>query len=106
MMNPIVALIHNAKLNRWHTVVYRESPLPGNAGPMRHKSFGHHTDGFATRELAVADAEATAKKIIEAKLWTTCLLALGDDMEWDGEDIPADVAFFIDNKDGTAKRAM
>jgi len=54
---------------------------------------------------AVADAQALAKKIVESGEWSTCLLALNDDMQWD-QDIPADVAFFINNKDGTAKRAL
>lgn len=109
IMNPIVALVHNQKLNRWHTIVYRESPLPGPDSPdkpMRHKSVGHHTEGFPTRDEAVADAQAMAKKIVAEGLWTTCKLALGDDLAWDGEDVPADVAFFAPNPDGTMKRVL
>ena len=109
LMNPIVALLHNLKLNRWHTIVYEERPLPGPDSPdkpVRHKSFGHHTEGFTTREAAVADANEMAKKIVTEGLWSSCKLALGEDMPWDGEDIPADVAFFAPNPDGTMKRVL
>jgi hypothetical protein len=108
-MNPIVALIHNQKLNRWHPVIYRESPLPGPDSPdkpVRHKSLGHHTEGFPTRDEAITNANTMAKKIVEGGHWTACKLALDEDLPWDGEDIPADVAFFVPNPDGTMKRAM
>jgi len=106
LVNPVVAMIFNAKLKRWHPVIYYESPLPGpesDSKPVRHKSKGHHTTGFEKREDAVAEAEKIAKQIVEQGMWTECKLSLKPeyDLPWDGEDIPADVAFFV--QDGEDK---
>ena len=97
-LNPIVTLLHNTKLNRWHPSLYLESPLPGPPEadkPVRHKSKMHHTNGFDTREAALASAVELIGRAGGTKL------ALGADLEWDGEDIPADVAFFV--QDGADK---
>lgn len=107
-MNPVVALVANTSTNRWHPIYYREAPLPGPASdskPMRHKSGGHHTEGFATRAEAAASARDLATKIVSTGCWTSCAVCLEPeyDIPWDGQDIPADVAFFaIDGT--TAKR--
>lgn len=113
IVNPIVAMMFNQKLNRWHPVIFREAPLPGPETadkPVRHKSQGHHTTGFEKREDAVAEAQKIAAQIVEKKMWADCKLCLEpeQDVPWDGEDIPADVAFFVvDDRDKTkAKRVM
>ena len=96
LLNPVMGLIHNTKLKRWHPVYYTEHPLPGTPStekPARHKSGGHHTTGFETREAALASMNDTAKKIVDGGHAPSCAICPLD-LEWDGEDIPADVAFF------------
>lgn len=96
LLNPVMLLIHNAKLNRWHPAYYTESPLPGPPAPnkpVRHKSGGHHTEGFETREAALARMNINAKQIVDGGFAPSCAICAGY-LEWDGEGIPADVAFF------------
>lgn len=90
--NPIIGMIHNRKLNRWHPALYLESPLPGPPNgdkSVRHKSKMHHTAGFATREEAIKNAMDDLAPKCECRQF-----ALEEDIEWDGEDVPAEVAFF------------
>lgn len=61
LINPIAALIHNTAADKWHPVLFVESPLPGEDSankPVRYKSKMHRTEGFATREEAEADCKA------------------------------------------------
>lgn len=92
LFNPIIALIHNTTADTWHPVVFAESPLPGPDGPhkpVRHKSKGHHTLGFSTRE----EAEKDAREVLAPKI-AGVTLKLDVVFDWDGEGIPAMVAFF------------
>jgi hypothetical protein len=98
MFNPIVGMLHNTKLERWHPIVFQESPLPGGTGPVRHKSSGHHTAGFDTREAAITHANELIEKLKATP-------AIEKDFAWDGEDIPAMVTFFI-VRDGKAVPAF
>ena len=96
LLNPVMGLIHNAKLKRWHPIYYTENPLPGPPSPdkpVRHKSGGHHTEGFETRKAALADMNLKAKQIVDGAYAPSCAVC-DNDLEWDGEGIPADVAFF------------
>lgn len=102
MFNPIVAMLHNTKLDRWHPITFREAPLPGPPSadkPIRHKSQGHHTDGFATREEAVVFAKELAVKIKTVVSTDggakTCL---DEDIPWDGEGVPAISTFFTESE--------
>lgn len=109
LFNPVIAILVNTSTGRYHPIVYQEAPLPGPPSgdkPLRHKSFGHHTSGFATREEAVADAETKAKQVVENGLWPSCALALDpeQDVPWDGQAMPADVAFFA--IEGNAARRL
>jgi hypothetical protein len=111
LVNPIVAMIHDVKNNRWHPILYVESPLPGPPSdnkPVRHKSKMHHTGGFPTRDEAVKNANELAATVVKQGCWESCKMAIveGEDIPWDGEDIPADVAFFTDRGDGTMKRLL
>lgn len=102
MFNPIIALLHNVKLNRWHPIIFQEAPLPGpptDPRPTRHKSVGHHTMGFPVRDEAVAAARETGEKIRPQAIGPV-QLALAQDLPWDGEDVPASVAFFTPNSAG------
>lgn len=99
ILNPVFGMLHNVKENRWHPILFRESPLPGPDRPdkpVRLKSVGHHTAGFPTREEAIADTEDKAPKGIAPTPrydWTK-------DIPWDGEGIPTDVRFLLDSPDG------
>lgn len=104
-LNPIVALLFNQKLGRWHPIYYTEAPLPGPPSPdkpVRHRSRGHHTDGYATRPEALEGAKAIGEAL-DKDCTGKCKYALAEDLAWDGEDIPADTAFFIDLPDGSVK---
>jgi len=103
MFNPVVAMLHNEKLNKWHPIWFKESPLPGPPSedkPVRHKSKGHHTQGFDTREAALSAAKELSNALKEQAIGPVSL-ALEKDFEWDGNDIPAMVVFF-DIKNETA----
>jgi hypothetical protein len=110
LWNPIVAMLRNVRANRWHPIVYYESPLPGPADtdkPVRHKSKGHHTEGFATREEAVASAKQLAEVVAkECSDTGKCRLALEEDIPWGGDGIPANMAFFVETADGKLKKAF
>ena len=88
-MNPIINLLYNTKLKRWHPIIFIYNPLPGvPSTPVRYKSKGHHTVGFETREEAVNYCyHDLAPKLEHAE---SCF---ENDIEWDGEDIPALVIF-------------
>jgi len=96
LLNPIIAMLHNTTTDRWHPIVFCEAPLPScdiGESPVRHKSSGHHTTGFATRDEALAACVA-----IKAQMQPE---AIGDIQEcldkafpWDGDGVPAMVVFF------------
>ena len=79
-------ILQNTATGRFHPIIFRPAPTPSESGltsgPMRHKSAGHHTDGFATLEEAIAD--------IEGKGLENC----GAVWEWDGDGVPAMVQWF------------
>lgn len=91
---PIIGLLHNTKLNRWHPIWFNESPMPGDSKMVRHKSKGHHTTGFETRVEAIESAKNSLTAHIKQATLLDPLLCLDKDFPWDGEDIPAIVAFF------------
>lgn len=91
-MNGIVAMLLNQATNRYHPVVFVMAPLPGghtSEGGERYKTHGHHTNGFDSREEAVAFAEKEyAGRMAGART------AFGGDIVWDGEGMPAMKIFF------------
>lgn len=79
-------IIVNTATGRFHPIVFRRAPLPSHysePGPQRHKSIGHHTEGFATKDDAIAHIEAHSD-------WRNT----GMEWEWDGSDVPAIVWWF------------
>lgn len=84
-----IANLHNVKTNRYHPILFRESPQPSwsPGDPLRSKSSGHHTKGFDTREEAIAECKQIAERQ-QAKL------CIEKDFSWDGEGMPAMVVFF------------
>jgi len=88
MLNPVVAMLHNTATDRWHPILFSEFPMPGDIRVGRHKSRGHHTVGFDTRETANVEARQIAEKAGNARLF------LDEPYEWDGTGVPALVAFY------------
>ncbi len=76
-------LLFNTQKKTWHPILFRPAPRPSDADAskgavVRHKSVGHHSEGFANK----ADAEK----------WITEEPALKYDktvLEWDGTHTPA-----------------
>jgi hypothetical protein len=72
--------------------------MPGPYDPnglVRMKSISHHTNGFDTREEAIANMVQTMKddpSIVRKQSDES------DDILWDGKGTPAMVAFLQDNK--------
>ncbi len=92
ILNPIIGILYNDKLKRWHPIVFREAPMPGSPDvdkPVRHKSAGHHTIGFETREAAIE--HINSRLLPELQGGRT---DIAQDFPWDGEGIPAIVHFF------------
>jgi hypothetical protein len=87
MLNPIVCMLHNTATHRWHPILFVESPLPGDSKLIRHKSKGHHTQGFDSQEAANQCAKEWAAQV-------NARLLLDDVGEWNGAEIPAAVRFF------------
>lgn len=99
LLNPIVAMLHNEKTDRYHPILFRESPLPGphyEGKLIRHKSVGHHTNGFDTREEALKHIETSKDMKENCPYMKKCL---DKDIPWDGEGLPLAVVFF--SEDGT-----
>ena len=95
-VNPIIATIHNVPTDRWHPVLFVESPLPGPESPekpVRHKSKMHHTTAFATR----AESDNSAREELATQI-PGARLELDTVFDWDGTGIPAMVHFFLPNK--------
>ncbi len=96
-INPIIALIHNAKAGTYHPVLFVENPLPGNPdiSLVRYKSKMHHTAGFSTIDEAKKYAEEDLGPKVECKNFS-----FDSVFEWDGEGIPAMVAFTMPKDSG------
>lgn len=88
LIDPVIAMLHNCRESTWHPILFELKPLPGADGPARHKSKGHHTNGFSTRDAALAAAKDLASHLEGARLF------LDQDIEWDGVLMPALVMFF------------
>lgn len=108
LFNPIISLLHNVKLNRWHPIIFVEAPLPGppdESRPVRHKSKGHHTEGFSVRDEAVAEARKLSERVAP-NVAGAVQLALAQDLPWDGEGVPASVALFVKTGAGELVAAL
>ncbi len=98
VMNPVIAMLHNSASGRWHPIVFSEALLPGpDRTVVRHKSKGHHTTGFDSKELAESHVRDDLAKRLEG-----ATLALGTVFEWDGTGVPAIVHFFDHQQPGGA----
>ena len=98
--SPVVANLHNLKDERWHPIVFRLNPTP--LGMNRHKSVGHHTKGFDTREASIQEYHNIADRALKNNDFEgdAPKLCIDNDFPWDGEEIPAMVVYFGENDDG------
>lgn len=90
LINPVVAMLFNNKEQKWHPIVFSASPYPGVPDPTkatRMKSRAHHTVGYEEREVALVGAHALADQIEGS-----AELSVDDDIQWDGEGVPALIA--------------
>ncbi len=97
----IQGIIYNEKDKLWHPIAYREAPLPGpdtSDKPVRHKSIGHHTEGFATRDEAAADVLATTERCKASADVVGDIRYVKKDIIWNGEDVPAASLIFGDDE--------
>ncbi len=74
-------IIVNCVNERYHPAPLVAALMPGGRDLGRYRTAGHHTEGFATLDEAVAD--------IEAKGWEKTFVLC----EWDGEGVPAMTVF-------------
>jgi len=94
----LAAMLHSKATNRWHSIFFDLYPWAGDTENLhRMKSLGHHTEGFDTREAAVADVHATAARIKAGEGLET-ILQLDEDLPWDGIEMPAWVGFLQEGK--------
>lgn len=82
-------IVHNTKTDRYHPMPFQYYPFPGGPGhrdlesSYRFKSIGHHTEGFATLEKAIAHVKSKPELVLD-----------GGMLEWTGDETPAAVLFF------------
>lgn len=81
-------ILKNAKTGRYHPIVFRRAPMPSEGFAdqnqvQRHKSIGHHTDGFDTIEQAEDHLRQSPETEDKGARW-----------DWDGETMPALVHWF------------
>lgn len=81
-------ILINKKTGRFHPIIFRRAPLPSEGFAdekqvQRHKSIGHHTDGFDTIEEAEKHLNDSTSAEDKGSRW-----------EWDGETMPALVHWF------------
>ena len=93
LAKPVIALLHNTKLNRYHPVMFVPASAPGGKHLSRYRSLAHHTEGSESREEALKDADGRVADFCREKLGEPHL-CFARDFPWDGEGIPAMVVFF------------
>jgi len=96
--NPVIGIIKNTTKNTHHPIVFTYYPMPGKVESTRMKSKMHHTNGFDTWEKAIENINTVLLKQLKAHFIGEPKIDLDAEMSWDGEDIPAVVAFLVDNK--------
>jgi hypothetical protein len=92
MLTALIMMLHNTKDNKWHPIVYFESPVPGPYdinNPIRYKSKMHHTTGFDDREAALGSIDNLEERL-KTQDSQTIFKECETDIEWDGEGMPID----------------
>jgi hypothetical protein len=86
------ALLLNAETARFHPVVFRRAPLPGNGDAgmtaQRYRVDSHHAEGFATSQQARGFLERNG------------IPDTGATFEWDGREVPAMTEWFSQGPSG------
>lgn len=88
-------MLFNTMTNTYHPIFYFESPSYANdaAGLTRFRSKAHDTNGFATREEALASIEKLETAIKEKTIYADVKKELDGDFHWNGAGIPSDTQF-------------
>lgn len=63
LYKPVYAILFNIQTNRYHPILFRGVPFPGNVDGHRYKSIGHHTKGLDTREEAIEDIKRSCQQL-------------------------------------------
>lgn len=78
-----IAILKNEKTGRYHPVFFRPAPRPSDdvaeGKVCRHKTLGHHTEGFENLDLAIDWIDGLGSAV-----WPTGIV-----YRWSGEDFPA-----------------
>ena len=80
-------VLHDVTTDRFHPAFFEEHPMPGLVLPseevetIRLKSKMHHTEGFATKEEAIANM----KDDLAQKIQLLPLNVVEEPVEWDGQ---------------------
>lgn len=81
------SILHNTCTGRFHPIPYKCAPRPSESWSpgeyCRHKSIGHHTEGFTLLIDAVEHIEG------DKRFWPTGII-----LEWNGQDTPTSVVSF------------
>lgn len=89
-------MLKNVTKGTWHPIMYAEKPLPGSLDSEAHntivrfKSKGHHTEGFASREEALASLDSLKDRMINHMFLSKVTIDVESDIEWSGEELPLD----------------
>ena len=94
---PVVGIVRNVSLNRWHPVYFEPDPLEDERkieNVSHYRSKGLLTEGYPSREERIKGARELASWISKR---TACpvLLSLERDITWDGEDFPSIGIYFL-----------
>lgn len=95
-MEALIMMLKNENKNTYHPIMYFENMFcggdenEGNQKLIRYKSKGHHTSGFVNREDAIDSIKIELEDKIK-EMGYNVNMELENDLEWDGNGIPADV---------------
>lgn len=94
---PVVGILRNIGLNRWHPALFEPEPVEGDRkieNVSRYRSRGYLTEGYPSRQECIEGARELASSI---RKHATCpvLLSLERDITWDGEDFPSMGVYFL-----------
>lgn len=93
---PIVGIVRNVSLDRWHPVYFAPDPLEDDRNienVCRYRSKGLSTDGYLSREECIQGAKELAAWIGK-RAACPVLLSIERDITWDGKEFPSIGVYF------------
>jgi len=94
---PIVGILRNVSLNRWHPAHFESDPLEDERkieNVSHYRSKGLSTEGYPSREECIKGARELASWISKHAACPV-LLSIERDITWDGEDFPSIGIYFL-----------